>query len=112
MTSVVPARGLDVGSRAHLRLHALRTTHAVAGQHAQRAIGGGELIFRSSVGDRERVDTRVMSVLVDSVAANSLAQGSLVDVYVNRPTGTTGPGGRPVLAGPERRLERASVRLS
>ena len=80
-----------------------------AGLHALRAIGGGELISRSSVGDRERVDTRVVSVLVDSVAANSLAQGSLVDVYVNRPTGTTGPGGRPVLAGPERRLERATV---
>ena len=80
-----------------------------AGLHALRAIGGGELISRSSVGDRERVDTRVVSVLVDSVAATSLAQGSLVDVYVNRPTGTTGPGGRPVLAGPERRLERATV---
>ena len=108
---LVPGQALGDGDvqRVDVRLGDTMGRYLPAGLHALRAIGGGELISRSSVGDRERVDTRVVSVLVDSVAANSLAQGSLVDVYVNRPTGTTGPGGRPVLAGPERRLERATV---
>ena len=78
-----------------------------AGLHALRAIGGGELISRSSVGDRERVDTRVVSVLVDSVAAN-LAGPGILGRRLRQSAHRNGRSrGRPVLAGPERRL-RAS----
>ena len=79
------------------------------GRHVLRPIEVGELIPVSAVGDQEKVSTQVVPVLVDTTSASLLKIGSLVDVYVNKPSNTPATAGKPSFAGPERLLEGASV---
>ena len=73
-----------------------------------RELRAGELVPASAVGGPERVDTQQVALLVDATSAATLARGSVVDVYVNRPTsGTTV--GTPTFEGPERALEAVAV---
>jgi hypothetical protein len=79
------------------------------GQHVLRALDAGELIPATAVGDQDEVKTQVLSVLVDATSSSLLQVGSVVDVYVNKPSGSMTAGGKPAFAGPERVLERAAV---
>ncbi|HYN65678.1 MAG TPA: hypothetical protein VES93_02240 [Ornithinibacter sp.] len=73
-----------------------------------RALRPGELIPLSGVGPGATVDVQQVALLVDATSAAALSAGSVVDVYVNRPTeGTTV--GLPTYAGPERALADVSV---
>ncbi|WP_377643847.1 hypothetical protein [Oryzobacter terrae] len=75
---------------------------------ALRDLRPGELVPASAVGGPDRVDVQQVALLVDTTSASTLARGSVVDVYVNRPTaGTTV--GTPTYAGPERALEGVAV---
>jgi hypothetical protein len=79
-----------------------------AGTFALRDLRPGELVPVSAVGGPDRVDVQQVALLVDATSASSLARGSVVDVYVNRPTtGTTV--GTPTFEGPELALESVSV---
>lgn len=79
------------------------------GRHILRGVDTGELIPASAVGSREDVETQVLAVLVDTTSSSMLKEGSVVDVYVNRPTAPASPGAKPSFAGPQRLLERAGV---
>lgn len=79
-----------------------------ADAHALRAIAPGELIPAAALGTTAAVTTRTVAVPVDSTAAALLARGSVVDVFVNRPSGST-VGGKAAYAGPELLLERVTV---
>jgi hypothetical protein len=75
---------------------------------ALRDLRPGELVPVSAVGGPDLVDVQQVALLVDSTSASTLARGSVVDVYVNRPTsGTTV--GTPTFEGPERALESVAV---
>lgn len=75
---------------------------------ALRELRAGELVPVTSVGGRERVTTQQVALLVDATSAAPLTRGSVVDVYVNRPTsGATV--GTPTFHGPERTLEAVTV---
>ncbi|MFQ6172819.1 hypothetical protein ACK8HX_14510 [Oryzobacter sp. R7] len=75
---------------------------------ALRELRPGELVPASAVGGPERVGSQQVALLVDATSAATLARGSVVDVYVNRPaTGTTV--GTPTFEGPERALEAVAV---
>ena len=50
-----------------------------------------------------------MAVQVDTTSASMLQVGSIVDVFVNRPTGAASVGGRPAYGGPEQLLDGAVV---
>lgn len=52
------------------------------GQVVLRTVAAGELVPRSAVGPRDRVDLRPVSVPVDADAAEPLVPGVLVDVWV------------------------------
>lgn len=75
---------------------------------ALRDLAPGELVPVSGVGAAATVTVQQLSLLVDATSASALARGSLVDVYVNRPTAGTGVG-RATYDGPERVLERVAV---
>ncbi len=74
-----------------------------------RELRAGELVPVSALGPQALIAVQPVSLLVDPSAAASLVQGSVVDVYVNRPA--KGAAGSAVDAwqGPERVLERVSV---
>ncbi len=75
---------------------------------ALRDLRPGELVPASAVGGPDRVDVQQLALLVDATSAATLVRGSVVDVYVNRPTsGTTV--GTPSFQGPERTLESVAV---
>lgn len=75
--------------------------------HALRPLAPGELIPLGAVGGRETVRSQVLAVQADATGASMLTKGSIVDVYVNRPTGSAA--GKATFAGPERRLQAATV---
>lgn len=84
------------------------TTAPPAGTFALRDLRPGELVPSSAVGGADRVDVQQLALLVDATSASALARGSVVDVYVNRPTsGTTV--GAPAFEGPELALEAVAV---
>lgn len=75
---------------------------------ALRDLRPGELVPSSAVGGPDRVDVQQVALLADATSASTLTRGSVVDVYVNRPTsGTTV--GTPTFEGPERALEAVAV---
>lgn len=75
---------------------------------ALRDLRPGELVPASAVGGPDRVEVQQVALLVDATSASTLARGSVVDVYVNRPTTSTTVG-TPTFEGPERALEAVSV---
>lgn len=77
--------------------------------HVLRAVGDGELIPLAATGTRDQVRTQVVALQVDTTSASMLEVGSIVDVFVNRPTGGASVGGRPAYGGPEQVLEGATV---
>ncbi len=78
------------------------------GAHIGRGFAEGELIPASAVVDAAAVSTRLVAVPVDATAITLLARGTIVDVFVNRPTGATA-GGKTVYAGPELLLPGVTV---
>lgn len=77
--------------------------------HALRSVGEGELIPSAALGSRDQVESQVVAVQVDTTSASMLQVGSIVDVFVNRPTGAASVGGRPAYGGPEQLLDGAVV---
>ncbi len=71
-----------------------------------REVRPGELVPASAVGTAAQVGVAPLAVSIDQVSASTLATGSLVDVYADKPT--TGSG-TPQFAGPQRVLERVYV---
>jgi hypothetical protein len=60
-------------------------TAAVAGStHLLRPVAAGELVPASALGTAREALDKTVSVPVDAVAARSLVQGSVVDVWVSR----------------------------
>lgn len=84
------------------------STDLAPGTYVLRPVETGELIPSAAVGAVKDVKSQVIAVLVDTTSSSMLRVGSLVDVYVNKPTGAT-VGGKATFAGPERVLERAAV---
>lgn len=78
-----------------------------------REVRPGELVPRSALGSREQAGTQPVALRVDATSASTLREGSVVDVYVNRPeesaAGPVGPVGSRPLAGPELTLEAVTV---
>ena len=89
----------------------LSAARALAGDtYLVRDVRPGELIPASAVGTHADVGVQPLALLVDSTGASVLAVGSVVDVYVNRPSPQAVPGAAAAAyAGPERVLEAATV---
>lgn len=75
---------------------------------ALRELRPGELVPAAAVGRAADVDVQQVALDVDATSASALTNGSVVDVYVNRPAKGSGVG-LPTYAGPERALEGVSV---
>ncbi|MGB7819155.1 MAG: hypothetical protein WBL35_10570 [Ornithinibacter sp.] len=73
-----------------------------------RELREGELIPEASIGPADRVEVQQVSLLVDATSAAALGAGSVVDVYVNRPSEGTSVG-LPTYVGPEKTLGSVSV---
>ncbi len=74
-----------------------------------RELRQGELIAVSALGSRSAVAVQPVTLMVDPGSAASLVTGSVVDVYVNRPTPKTAGSSAAAFTGPERALERVSI---
>jgi hypothetical protein len=75
-----------------------------------REVRAGELIPRSAVGPRDEASSQPVTLQVDATSASTLREGSVVDVYVNRPApATKGALGAAEFAGPELALEGITV---
>lgn len=55
-----------------------------AGTHLVRAVSAGELVPAGALGTERQALDKAVSVPVDTVAARSLVQGAVVDVWVSR----------------------------
>mgnify|MGYP003617568337 CR=1 FL=1 len=114
--ALVPGQelGPDQLRRVDVRLGDGATAYLSAAQalpkdaHVLRPLNPGELVPEAAVGASADVDTRIVAVPVDVTAASLLTTGSVVDVFVNRPSGTS-VGGKPGYAGPELLVERVIV---
>lgn len=60
------------------------------GTYVLRQVGGGELIPRSALGASSQLQVRTVSVPVDSAGSSLLRTGSVVDVWVDKKTGSAG----------------------
>ena len=79
-------------------------------QVALREVRAGELIPASAVGPRDKATSQPLALQVDATAASTLQPGSVVDVYVNRPTAPAkGSVGTETFEGPELTLEGVTV---
>lgn len=75
-----------------------------------REVRAGELIPQSAVGPRDKATAQPVTLQVDATSASTLQQGSVVDVYVNRPAAPTkGSVGSAEFAGPNLSLEGVTV---
>ncbi|PRY61260.1 hypothetical protein BCF74_1068 [Knoellia remsis] len=76
-----------------------------------REVRAGELVPVSAIGGREQASLQPVSLQVDATSASTLREGSVVDVYVNRPAAQgKGSGiGSDDLAGPQLALESVTV---
>jgi len=75
-----------------------------------REVRAGELIPQSAVGPRDQATAQPVTVQVDATSASTLQEGSVVDVYVNRPAAPVkGSVGSAQFAGPTLALEGVTV---
>lgn len=75
-----------------------------------REVRAGELIPRSAVGQQDEATSQPVTLQVDATSASTLQEGSVVDVYVNRPAAPTkGSIGAADFAGPDLALEGITV---
>lgn len=75
-----------------------------------REVRGGELIPQSAVGPRDKATAQPVTLQVDATSASTLQEGSVVDVYVNRPAAPAkGSVGSADFAGPNLSLEGVTV---
>ena len=75
-----------------------------------REVRAGELIPTSAVGPRSRATSQPVALQVDGTSASTLVEGSVVDVYVNRPSAPVkGSIGTDTFDGPELALEGVTV---
>lgn len=75
-----------------------------------REVRAGELIPRSAVGPRDEATSQPVTLQVDATSASTLQEGSVVDIYVNRPAAQQkGAIGTAQFAGPVLALEGITV---
>ncbi|KGN36995.1 hypothetical protein [Knoellia subterranea] len=75
-----------------------------------REVRAGELIPQTAVGGEDEATARPVTLQVDATSASTLREGSIVDVYVNRPARQAkGAVGTATFAGPNLALPRVTV---
>lgn len=75
-----------------------------------REVRAGELVPVTAVGPRSQATSQPVAVQVDATSASTLRVGSVVDVYVNRPSAQAkGTIGSAPFAGPQLALEGVTV---
>ncbi len=75
-----------------------------------REVRAGELIPQSAIGPQDEATAQPVTLRVDATSASTLQEGSVVDVYVNRPAAPVkGSVGAADFAGPNLALEGITV---
>ena len=81
-----------------------------ADQFVLREVRAGELVPVTAIGPRSQATSQPVALQVDATSATTLVKGSVVDVYVNRPSAPVkGSIGTESFEGPELALEAVSV---